>query len=125
LDQDYSAIIAAQTLVLALFPVALYFLGKKLHSPAAGVTVALFAIFRELVTLWISSNTRVANSKIFTTDFPNCTGHCADVPRRHLVAGAAGFASTLVAGGALGLLPALPHPIHADAAFPVLLLALW
>ncbi len=68
--QNYPAVIAAQTCVLALFPVILYFLGKKLHSPAAGVTVALFAIFRELVGLWISSNTRVANSKIFTTDFP-------------------------------------------------------
>ena len=68
--QNYPAIIAAQTLTLAFFPVALYFLAKKLHSPAAGVTVALFAIFRELTGLWISSNTRVANSKIFTTDFP-------------------------------------------------------
>lgn len=102
-DQDYSAIIAAQTLVLALFPVALYFLGKKLHSPAAGVTVALFAIFRELVTLWVSSNTRVANSKIFTTDFPTALGialMCLVViwwlERRDL-------RSTLVAGGAFGI----------------------
>jgi 4-amino-4-deoxy-L-arabinose transferase-like glycosyltransferase len=68
--QNYPAIISAQTCVLALFPVALYLLGKKLHSPAAGVTAALFAIFRELVGLWVSSNTRVANSKILTTDFP-------------------------------------------------------
>ena len=49
--QNYPAIIAAQTLVLAFFPVTLYFLAKKLHTPAAGVTVALFAIFRELVGL--------------------------------------------------------------------------
>lgn len=102
-DQDYSAIISAQTLVLALFPVALYFLGKKLHSPAAGVTVALFAIFRELVTLWVSSNTRVANSKIFTTDFPTALGialMCLIIiwwlERRDL-------RSTLVAGGAFGI----------------------
>ena len=72
--QNYPAIITAQTLVLAFFPVTLYFLAKKLHTPAAGVTVALFAIFRELVGLWISSNTRVANSKIFTTDFPYRNG---------------------------------------------------
>ena len=72
--QNYPAIIAAQTLVFAIFPVILYFLAKKLHSPAAGVTVALFAIFRELVSLWISSNTRVANSKMFTTDFPTAIG---------------------------------------------------
>jgi hypothetical protein len=101
--QNYPAIIAAQTLVLALFPVALYFLAKKLHSPAAGVTVALFAIFRELVSLWISSNTRTVNSKIFTTDFPTammlavlCLVFIWWLERRDLK-------STLVAGGSFGL----------------------
>ena len=72
--QDYVKIIAAQTLVFALFPVALYFLGAKLHSRAAGVTVALFAIFRELTTLWISSNTRTASTKMFVTDFATSMG---------------------------------------------------
>ena len=102
--QNYPAIIAAQTLVLALFPVTLYFLAKKLHSPAAGVTVALFAIFRELVGLWISSNTRVANSKVFTTDFSTAMGIALIclvtiwwLEKRDLK-------STLVAGGAFGLL---------------------
>jgi hypothetical protein len=101
--QNYPAIIIAQTLVLALFPVALYFLAEKLHTPAAGVTVALFAIFRELVGLWISSNTRVANSKIFTTDFPTamalvflCLVLIWWLERRDLK-------STLVAGGFFGL----------------------
>jgi hypothetical protein len=101
--QNYPAIITAQTLVLALFPAALYFLAKKLHSPAAGVTVALFAVFRELVGLWISSNTRVANSKIFTTDFPTamvlaflCLVLIWWLERRDLK-------STLVAGGFFGL----------------------
>jgi hypothetical protein len=101
--QDYPAIIAAQTFVLAIFPVALYFLGKKLHSPAAGVITALFAIFRELVGLWISSNTRVVNSKVFTTDFPTAMGAalmCLVViwwlERRDVK-------STLAAGGAFGL----------------------
>lgn len=102
--QNYPAIITAQTLVLAFFPVALYFLTKKLHTPAAGVTVALFAIFRELVGLWISSNTRVANSKIFTTDFPTAMG----IALMCLVAvwwlERRDFKSTFVAGGAFGLL---------------------
>jgi hypothetical protein len=102
--QNYPAIIAGQTLVLALFPLVLYFLGKKLHSPAAGVTVALFAIFRELTGLWIASNTRVANSKVFTTDFPTAMGIallCLVIlwwlERRDV-------RSTLIAGGAFGLL---------------------
>lgn len=102
--QNYPAIIAAQTLVLAFFPIALYFLAKKIHSPTAGVIVALFAIFRELVGLWISSNTRVVNSKMFTTDFPTamaiafiCLVMLWWLERRDLK-------STLVAGGAFGLL---------------------
>ncbi len=101
--QNYPAIIAAQTCVLALFPVTLYFLGKKLHSPAAGVAVALFAIFRELASLWISSNTRTANSKMFTTDFPTalalallCLVIIYWLERRDLK-------STLFAGGFVGL----------------------
>ena len=101
--QRYPAIIAAQTLVLALFPVTLYFLAKKIHTPAAGVIVAMFAIFRELVGLWISSNTRVANSKIFTTDFPTalalvflCLVLICWLERRSLK-------STLAAGGFFGL----------------------
>jgi hypothetical protein len=103
LGQNYPAIITAQTLVLALFPVTLYFLAKKLHSPAAGVTVALFAIFRELISLWISSNTRTVNSKIFTTDFPTamalavlCLVLIWWLERRDLK-------STLIAGGFFGL----------------------
>lgn len=101
--QNYPAIISAHTLVLAFFPIALYFLAKKLHSPAAGVTVALFAIFREYTSLWISSNTRVANSKIFTTDFSTALSMvliCLVVlwwlERRDI-------RSTLVAGGAFGI----------------------
>jgi hypothetical protein len=102
--QNYPAIIAVQTLVLAFFPVALYFLAKKLHSPAAGVTVALFATFRELVSLWVSSNIRVANSKTFTTDFPTamtlaflCLVLIWWLERRDLK-------STLTAGGFFGLI---------------------
>lgn len=103
-DQDYPAIIAAQTMVLALFPVTLYFLAKKLHSPAAGVTVALFAIFREYTGLWIASNTRVVNSRMLTTDFITALGIALMclvtvwwLERRDLK-------STLIAGGAFGLL---------------------
>ncbi len=102
--QDYVKIIAAQTLVFALFPVALYFLGTKLHSRAAGVTVALFAIFRELTTLWISSNTRTASTKMFVTDFATSMGIAFVMlvvirwlERRDIK-------SAIIAGGSFGLL---------------------
>jgi hypothetical protein len=103
-DQDYAMIMNAQSCIIALLPVALYFLGKKIHSPAAGVTIALFAIFREYTSLWIASNTRVANSKIFTTDLPTALSivvMCLVViwwlENRNLK-------STLIAGGAFGLM---------------------
>ena len=45
LGQEYARLVLGQTLVFALLPVALYFLGKKLRSRAAGLTVALLAPF--------------------------------------------------------------------------------
>ena len=68
--QNYALIIAGQSCVLALFPVTLYFLGRKIHSRAAGVMIALFAIFRELTTLWVSSATRVSDTRTLLTDLP-------------------------------------------------------
>jgi hypothetical protein len=68
--ENYSLIIAGQTFVLALIPVVLYLLGAQLHSRAAGVTAALFAVFRELTTLWVSSETRVSNTKTLLVDLP-------------------------------------------------------
>ncbi|MFL7869875.1 MAG: ArnT family glycosyltransferase [Anaerolineales bacterium] len=68
--ENYNRIILGQTLVLALFPVLFYALGKKLHSRAAGVTIALLAIFREWTSLLVSSDTRVSNTKILLVDIP-------------------------------------------------------
>ncbi len=102
--QDYVRIITAQTLVFALFPVALYWLGSKIHSRAAGVTIAFFAIFRELTTLWVSSNTRTASTKMFVTDFATSLGIalvCLVVMRWLERRDAK---SALMAGGAFGLL---------------------
>ncbi|MBW7918270.1 MAG: hypothetical protein H3C52_03070 [Anaerolineales bacterium] len=69
LGQDYARLIFGQTLLLALFPVALYFLGARLHSRAAGVTVALLASLREWNSLLIASDVRVSNTKMLLSDF--------------------------------------------------------
>jgi len=101
--QNYAVLIAAQTCVLALFPVSLYFLAKKIHTPAAGVTVALFAIFREWTALSISSSARVANSKIFTTDFPTALALTCFTLIALWWLKRRDAKSTLIAGGAFGL----------------------
>lgn len=67
--QEYARVVFGQTLILALFPVALYFLGKNLHSRTAGLVAALFAIFREVTSLWVSSDARVSNTKMLLSDF--------------------------------------------------------
>jgi hypothetical protein len=68
--ENYNLIIVGQTLVLAFFPVLFYALGKKIHSRAAGVTIALLAIFREWTNLLVSSDTRVSNTKMLLVDIP-------------------------------------------------------
>jgi hypothetical protein len=68
--ENYRNIIIGQTFVLAAIPVIFYYLGKKLHSRAAGTVIALLFIFRELNTLLISSNTRVSNTKMLLVDLP-------------------------------------------------------
>jgi hypothetical protein len=68
--ENYSLILSGQTFVLALIPVVLFWLGAKLHSRAAGVTVALFAIFREYTSLLVSSETRVSNTRTLLVDLP-------------------------------------------------------
>lgn len=68
--QNYVRIIAAQTFILAIIPVLLFYLGKKIHSRAAGVIVALFFIFREWTSLLVSSDTRVTNTKMLLVDLP-------------------------------------------------------
>jgi hypothetical protein len=102
--EHYNLIIAGQTLVLACFPVVLYYLGKKLHSRTAGIVIALFAIFREWTSLLVSSETRISNTKTLLVDLPTFL----------LIVLAALFAlrwlerrdwkSALAAGGMFGLL---------------------
>jgi hypothetical protein len=101
--ENYALIIAGQTFLLALIPVVLYLLGAKLHSRAAGLTIALFAIFREFTTLWISSETRVSNTKTLLVDLPTflflsiaCLFALRWLERRDLK-------SAFLAGGTFGL----------------------
>jgi hypothetical protein len=46
--QDYNRVILLQTLVLAIFPVVLYLLGKELAGRSLGLGMALLAVFRDL-----------------------------------------------------------------------------
>jgi hypothetical protein len=102
--ENYRNIIIGQTLVLAIIPVIFYALGERLHSRTAGVTIALFFIFRELTTLLVSSNTRVSNTKMLLVDLPTllllilaCLFTLHWLKQKDLK-------SALIAGGTFGLL---------------------
>jgi len=106
LGQDYARLIFGQTLLLALFPVALYFLGKRLHSRAAGVTVALLAILREWNSLLVASDVRVSNTKMLLSDFVTTLALTAFLllVLRWFRERRDGSLLAFVSGGALGLL---------------------
>jgi len=102
--QNYVNMIVAQTMVLALLPVALYWLGARVHSHSAGLVIAFFAIFRELASLWVSSDTRTSVTKMFLTDLATtlfvvllCLAVMRWLQRQDTK-------STVLAGGAFGLL---------------------
>ena len=73
--QDYNRVIALQTLVLALLPVGLYFLGKSIHSRSAGISIAVLAILREVTSISATPFTdNISNSKLFFADLPTTLG---------------------------------------------------
>ncbi len=102
--QQYPLIIFGQTLLLAAIPVLLYFLGKRLHSRAAGIIAALLAISREWNSLLVSSQTRVSNTKLLLVDLPTlllmllaCLFVMRWLQRR-------GWLDAIAAGGLVGVL---------------------
>ena len=102
--EDYALIVVGQTLLLALIPVVLYWLGRALHSRTAGLMAALIATFREWTTVLVSSQTRVSDSRTLLVDLPTlllilvaCLLSVRWLIRRDLQSG-------LLAGGVFGML---------------------
>ncbi|HEX2979301.1 MAG TPA: hypothetical protein VHO48_03450, partial [Anaerolineaceae bacterium] len=120
-SQDYEKIALIQTIFLGLFPVALYLLGKSLHSRVAGVCIALAAILREVNQLSLAQLTTLSTSKMLLSELPTALGIAVFLivvvvwlknPSRRL-------ALAVLAGGVLGLL--VQVRIQAIVFLPVLL----
>jgi hypothetical protein len=122
---SYTQVIFLQSLVLALFPVALFFFGKQFHSRAAGIMVALLAILRELNTIATTTMTEVSNSKMLLSDLPATLGVALLVLLifRWLKRPTRGWMA-LVVGGALGLVILVRAQSMLFLPF-IMLLALW
>ncbi len=67
---DYIKTTNLQIIILALFPVFLYWIGRKIHHPVTGILAAALAIFREYNSILATSKVHVSNSRLFMTDLP-------------------------------------------------------
>ncbi|HQF63637.1 MAG TPA: hypothetical protein PLT26_14145 [Anaerolineaceae bacterium] len=67
--QSYDLVTLIQVLVLALFPVILFRLGRHFHLEA-GLLVALLAIFKERNAIAATLSIRVSHSRLLLTEFP-------------------------------------------------------
>ena len=64
----YDRIILLQTMLVAVFPVVLYFIGKELHSRIGGIAIAMFAILREITAIQATNMANVSNTKLLLSD---------------------------------------------------------
>ena len=69
--QSYQTISNIQILILALFPVLLYFLGKQLSGKLFGIALAFFAIIKEATAILFTFKISVSNSRLLLTEFPS------------------------------------------------------
>ncbi len=109
--QRYDQIVLAQVIILAIFPAILYLLGKALHSRAAGVLVAVLAVFQEINSISSSQLLLSSNTHLLLSEVPTAVGLALFTyfmvrwlrePQRKAV-------FPLLAGGALGLCTLLRH----------------
>lgn len=68
--QSYQTITNIQIILLALFPVLLYFFGKRLSGKLFGVALAVFAIIKETTAILFTFKISVSNSRLMMTELP-------------------------------------------------------
>lgn len=69
--QSYETITAIQIMFLALIPVFLYLLGKELLDRYLGFSLAVFAIIKEVISLYSTFKISVSNSRLMMTEMPS------------------------------------------------------
>jgi hypothetical protein len=132
--QDYSRVIALQTLVLAVFPLSLYLLGKELGSRPLGLAAALLVILRDLTSNQAAPFTNdLTYSKLFFSELPAAlllslfAWQAVRWMRRARQVPAPGgrqaHLAPLLAGGLLGL--SMLVRTQSAIVLPVVLLAAW
>jgi len=124
--QNYETLMAAQAALFAIFPALIFLIGEKIHSRAAGVTLAALITLRGLNSIIASAWIDTSAPKHMLTDFPTAIGLAlfALLVLHWLEKPSARWAFFGWALGALGFTSLLrPHVMLLTA--PLLLLALW
>jgi len=70
LGADYDAVVAAQVLLLALFPALLYLLGARLHNRFSGLLLASLIILREANSIALGDVINTSHAKLLMVDLP-------------------------------------------------------
>ena len=68
--QNYEIITNVQIIILALFPVFIYLLGKAFSNRILGIGLAIFAVSKELNAIFSTYKISVSNSRLMMTEFP-------------------------------------------------------
>lgn len=71
---DYSAVVNAQVLVLALFPAVLYLFAARLHHRLSGLLLAGLIIFRETNAIALGNVINISHAKMLMADLPAALG---------------------------------------------------
>ncbi len=70
-SQDYNNVVFLQSLILAFFPVTLYFIGKELGSRTLGFALAILIAFRDVnANIAVPFASNVTYSKLFLSEMP-------------------------------------------------------
>jgi len=123
--QNYEHVIAAQSVVLALFPAALYLIGREIYGRPLGVAMALLAALRDVTSNFAAPFTyALTYSKLYLSEIPVAIPLVLFLilAMRWKAVGYPGLRA-FVAGGVLGI--AILIRTQAVVALPAVLVTAW
>jgi hypothetical protein len=74
LASNYSAVVNAQVVVLALFPALLYLLAARLHNRFSGLLLGGLVVFRETNSIALGHVINASHAKLLMADLPTALG---------------------------------------------------
>lgn len=72
--QSYQNVVSLQVMVIALFPVLIYWLTKSIHHRLSGVIAAVMIVLREKNAIALSGQIGVSHAKLLMSDLPATLG---------------------------------------------------